>query len=444
MKDLKTYIDKNKFQFITSFERVEITNTKGENVVLDFGSLDIDERIFLSAFLTYVIQNEGVSGKLPLINLYDVVFNFNQNKRYITSYHQNYIDVISNFLRTHAHFVAYIIDHYKEIKENKTTIYRTQLNRSEMNLLYTLKFQRSFRSLLNVLYIMGVAKAATCTHKLNKIPLSRFYKDSVSMSKKRVAEIFNKLDIEYKILDDMVFFGNGFNVELSEQFYSNEKKDYDKIQKEMEILLSFGCKNDENKEAAKQVYEEIKNEDVISFKACMKELKEQEKNTPNIDKMFEETEETDDDDYAGEDFAAPVEDIDSIIDIGDGHFKWETFEKLNDFNHNEPYSLETEYAKMKEKFPKITGKALSALLVKYSLDINTLVRKNENIFKIFKGEQLGENWKEIKDNARVELLNIQNAVCNGLSKLYDNNYEIYKYIVLYLITTQKKTLTFKF
>lgn len=36
MKDLKTYIDKNKFQFITSFERVEITNTKGENIVLDF------------------------------------------------------------------------------------------------------------------------------------------------------------------------------------------------------------------------------------------------------------------------------------------------------------------------------------------------------------------------------------------------------------------------
>ena len=417
MKDINTYIDKNKFQFITSFENVEISNTKGEKIILDFNNLDIDERIFLSAFLTYMVQTEGVKTKDVKNNLYDIVFNFNNDFKKQPSYYKNFMDVISSFLKSKVHYLAYIIDYYNEIKDNKTIIYRTQLNRSEMDLLYSMQFRCSYSSMFNVLYIMGVAKSNVCTKKLNKIPLSRFYKDSVSMSKKRATEIMEKLNLKYQIYEDNVYFGNGFEIELDEKYYSDEKKQYQKDITEEDILSSFNKEyNEEEIETYKEIIETVKAEPVIE----------------------------ENNDYAGEDFSAPVENIDSILDIGDGHFKWEIFEKLNDFNHNEPYSIETEYAKMKEKFPEITGKALSALLVKYSLDINALVRKNENIFKIYKGEQLGENWKEIKDNARVEFLNIQNIVCKNLSKLYDNNYEIYKYIVLYLITAQKKTLTFKF
>jgi hypothetical protein len=277
MKDLTTYIDKNKFQFITSFEQVEITNTKGENIILDFGSLDIDERIFLSAFLTYVVQNEGISKKLPLVSLYDVVFNFNGNKKNKTSYHQTFIDVIGNFLRSNAHYIAYIIDNYKEIKENKTTIYRTQLNRSEMDLLYSLKFQRSYRTFVNVLYIMGVSKSNARTKKLNKIPLSRFYKDSVSMSKKRAAEIMEKLNIKYQIYEDNVYFSNGFGIDLDEKYYSDEKKQFEKDKFEEQILDSFDL-NIEEEEQCKEIFEKVKaeDEDTISFKDCMEEIKEQE------------------------------------------------------------------------------------------------------------------------------------------------------------------------
>lgn len=305
-----------------------------------------------------------------------------------------------------------------------------------MDLLYTLKFQRSFRSLLNVLYIMGVAKAATRTHKLNKIPLSRFYKDSVSMSKKRVNEIFNKLGIEYKIVDDMVFFGNGFNVELNEKYYSGQKQDYDKLKKEMEILSSFGGKNDEDdedEEVVKQIYDKIKNENenIIS--------------TDDSQEEFNEPEDTDDEN-AWEDFPTePAEDIDSILDIGEGHFQWETFEKLYDFNRNVPYAIDNEYGKLKVKFDKLTGEALDALLKKYSLDLNDLVRKFPNLFQIAKGEYISDKdkWQEIRNNASVEYLDMKTIVCKKLSKLYDNNYEIFKYVVLYLVKFQKNNLTFK-
>lgn len=238
MKNIETYIDPEKFQFITSFQKKEISNTKGEKIVIDFGELTIDERVFLSAFLTYVVQNAGAGKKVKPSNLYDIIFDFNESKRNVTSFHDSFITTISEFLRSKPHFVAYIVDHYDEIIENKTTIYRTQLNRSEMDALYSLKFQRSYKSLCNILYIIGVAKSNIKTKQLNKIAMDRFY-GNVSMTKKRVDEVMTKLCIGYNIVGDTIYFGNGFNIELAEKYASEAKKNFDKQLDEEDIINSI-------------------------------------------------------------------------------------------------------------------------------------------------------------------------------------------------------------
>lgn len=256
--DIETYVDKEKFQFITSFEKKEIVNTKGEKIIIDFGELTVDERVFLSAFLTYVVQNDGVSGKIKANNLYDIIFDFNHTKRNIPSFHESFINTISEFLRTKPHFVAYIADFYNEIFDNKTEIYRTQLNRSEMDALYSLKFQRSYTSLCNVLYIMGVAKSNIRTRQLNKISMDRFY-TNVSMSKKRIDEIMKKLRIGYNIVGDTVYFGNGFKIPLAEKYNSEAKKNFEKQIKEEDIINAIPVINNlEQKQ--EEIVEPVKEE----------------------------------------------------------------------------------------------------------------------------------------------------------------------------------------
>lgn len=264
--DIDTYIDKEKFQFITSFEKKEITNTKGEKIIIDFGELTVDERVFLSAFLTYVVQNEGVGKKVKATNLYDIIFNFNGNKRKATSFHDAFIDTISEFLRTKPHFAAYVVDYYNEIIDNKTTIYRTQLNKSEMDALYSLKFQRSYKSLCNVLYIIGVAKSNIRTKQLNKISMDRFYKTAPSLTKKRIDEIMKKLCIGYNIVGDTVYFGNGFNIELAEKYASEAKKKFENQLNEEDIINSIpvinnpAVKSEEDETQVKQHIEPVKEE----------------------------------------------------------------------------------------------------------------------------------------------------------------------------------------
>ena len=238
MSNIEVYVDKEKFQFITDFEKKPSHNSKGEDIILDFGELNVDERVFLSAFLTYIVQNDGIDKENKENNLYDIIFNFNGNKKKATSFHDSFITVVSEFLGTKSHFISYIVDHYNDIINNQTVIRRTQLNRSEMDALYSLKFQRSYKSLINVLYIIGVSKSNVPTAKLNKLNLDRFYKTSPSLTKKRIKEIMSKLCISYKIHGDYVYFGKGFNIKLAEKYASEKKKQFDKIQFDEEKIVN--------------------------------------------------------------------------------------------------------------------------------------------------------------------------------------------------------------
>ena len=57
------------------------------------------------------------------------------------------------------------------------------------------------------------------------------------------------------------------------------------------------------------------------------------------------------------------------------------------------------------------------------------------------GKNLGNDFKEIKDNARIEYEEVKNKICNGLSALYDDDVNRYKYFVLFLFKSHSEFLT---
>ena len=73
------------------------------------------------------------------------------------------------------------------------------------------------------------------------------------------------------------------------------------------------------------------------------------------------------------------------------------------------------------------------------------MKKYENLNMCLSGDKLGDNWKEIKDEARIELAALKNHICKKLSNVYDSDEtetkEVYNLIVFYVAISAKKVLT---
>lgn len=431
-KNVDTYIDKDKFQFITSFEKKEIFNTKGEKIIIDFGTLDIDERIFLSSFLTYVVQNDGAGKKINSSNLYDIIFDFNSTKKRKAGFYDAFISSISEFIRTKPHFISYIIDYYDEVIDNKSTIYRTQLNRSEMELLYEFEFRKSYKSLNNVLYIMGVAKSNITSRFLNKISFDRFYKTSPKLTQQRIEDIMEKLKVPYHISTKKktLYFGNEFGVILDEKFYSEDKKNYLEQLNENEIISSLNKKTEE--ETPAEVKKEIVKEAPVKQEIVKQEpVKEetQENNPLNFDvsKMT----------------------IKEALYLGENRpFTMGIFKKLYEKDQEKTGWLGDTFEGLKNI---LTKKGLNPIdiirknIIKFDLDLTSIVKKYENLNMCLSGNKLGDNWKEIKDEARIELEALRNHICKKLSNVYDSDETetkpVYNLMVFYVAISAKKVLT---
>lgn len=242
------YIDAQKFQFITDYSKHIYKNITGKEFIIDFGNLSIYQRIMLSAYLTILCEDKNAVLKYQ--NIYDKIFNFNYEKQYVQRiYYTDFVNDLIKFMKEFQSYFNFIKDNFDKIENDKTFIFRSQLNSSEMSFLYSLQFRRSYKSLMNVLYIIGVSKQNIQTIKLNKIFLRNFYNNSLSMSKKRIIKIFEKINqrsnhkVKYKIDGEYVYFSSGFEIKQDEKFYSEEKIKFNNSKREEEILNSFLEKN---------------------------------------------------------------------------------------------------------------------------------------------------------------------------------------------------------
>ena len=241
----ETYINDNRFQFITDFSKHQYVDVNGETHELNFNELSIIERVMLSGYLTYLCKNYG-KNKPKHQDVYSLIFNFNDKKiKKAPTYYDYFIKDLSKFIAREPYFFSFIHSNFDRIENDKTFIYRQQLNHSEMELLYSLTFRKQYQSLLTVLYILGVAKQNTVSTYLNKVPLSNFYSNNITLSKKRINEVFSvinsssKNQVNFVIKDDIIYFGNGFEVDEANEFASIEKQKFDQTKTEEDILADL-------------------------------------------------------------------------------------------------------------------------------------------------------------------------------------------------------------
>lgn len=404
-----TYISRNKFQFITDFSKHAYTDVKGNSHELNFNDLTIAERIMLSSYLTLLCSNDD--GKTNRKDLYNLIFNFNNKKQRKTSYQDSFIDDLSNFISRQPYYFAFIKSHYKDIENDKTFIYRQQLNHSEMDVLYSLKFQRNYHSLMNVLYIIGVAKQNITTAYLNKIPMSSIYSHS-TIGKKRVEEIFEKInavsknEVKYKIVDGMVYFGNGFSIEEDEGYQSNEKQLFNKTQKEESILdeLAF----DSNSSIETPIVE--------------KKIIPQ---TPVVEKVeLEKYEEPKSIPFDLSEVKADVFVFDHLLD------------KLLDHPNYCSDLLEKTFPECGKRttFLRKVNKEIGGITdrIKENKD---LIEFTENPEYCFKNDK---NWQEKKDIAKFNIIKLSKPMFKFIEKVYDEKHDMYDVVLAGIYQTNKK------
>ena len=280
-----------------------------------------------------------------------------------------------------------------------------------MEILYTLKFQRSYQSLMNVLYIIGVSKQNIQTTYLNKISLKNFYEKNISMSKNRIKEIFEKInkisdnEVKYEIDGGYVYFSSGFEVAQDEKFYSEEKKKFDKIKKEEEILNSF---LEENKQ--------------INV-------------TPKIEKPVAEEKNEDEELLEYKPSVFPDDNVDAL------HLGDENLSKELVLNYIEELNSKSQIIEFKQE-----NVQLFRTFEKQLPDLQKLKAsssKPSDICIVYHGDYLqGNDWQERKNTAEENIRKIQNKVLKSLTKLYEKDKKIYKVLLNYICKNYPKLFNF--
>lgn len=87
------------------------------------------------------------------------------------------------------------------------------------------------------------------------------------------------------------------------------------------------------------------------------------------------------------------------------------------------------------------SKVLTSAIKKCDIDIHVLLKKYDNLSKVIKNEKLGDNWKEIKDEARLEYAELLEYLAAKFTKLYDCKYDIYLFVLFYIMNEHKEFFT---
>lgn len=408
---MKTYICENKFQFITDYNTHAFIDVNGNPHELSFKDLTIVERIMLSSYLTFLCSNKN--SKMKKQNLYELIFNFNSKFQRKTSYYDSFIEDLTNFIAREPYYFAFVKSHYNEIVNDKTFIYRQQLNHSEMEVLYSLKFQRNYHSLMNVLYIIGVAKQNIATSFLNKIPKSAIHSNQTYASKK-IEEIFEKInlvsknEVKYKIHNGIVYFGNGFSIDEADEYQSEEKQKFENDQFENDIINELCLKKEDMEKIKSTKDEEIIIEEIIIPPPPPKpvEKKIQKPNIGNLDEF--------------------------------GLDKEMCIEYLNEH--------ENEFIKLSNKMKNEGCQKLG--IQKESLVISQLMAPcisngKDDICITYKGGFIeGEDGLDRKKIAEYKIQQIGKKIFKYLSKLYDEDKEKYQWTFIYFLSNYKAILKF--
>lgn len=402
------YGNSNRFQFI-----LEFSNQSG------LSDISVKQRVILSAYLTALTK--GITGNKK--NLFDLVFNFDQtirkDKITKTTYYEKFITDLSALLLKKPDLFPYIKNNAEKLNENgKTVIYRSQIDQNEYSLIRQSK--NTYESFMTKLYMIGVSKNNRIT-KLNNISIFEFSNDKINVS--RVRKLADKFLKEAGLDSDLFDSKNKMF-----QFYRNKKSGKQTKTEKVDKIEEIAEQYSEHKTPI------IPEDSKLSDNVISENMEEVEDDQGAFD--FENVAKVDD-------IIAKYDERPQVyLDLGEQRrFSPELFDRAISYEDEHPGYFDERFEKAKTHFSNCKIQELNRELIddgKFS--VQKLLSEYSNLFMVVRGGDLGQNWKQIKDAARTEQVQMKELLSIKFTKLYDRNIEMYWYIVWFILKNHKKAL----
>lgn len=382
---MKVYANVDRFQFITDY--------RSEH---GFNKMSIKERVFASGWLTYCLNKENAECSAEKYSVFNLIFNFNGGFRHLTDttkckWYDQFTADYDEFIFNHSDLIHYIKTNVDTLNvDGNHEIYRNQLTEGAWELLGKVK-NRSYKSFITKLYVIGIASYKYTTSALNQINVLDFMSDDANVTRNMnaITEFFKAINIQVTYSKKLKRFNFGNGLELPNPSVSKNNDDDD-------IIII----NDPN----------------------IKQLAEETKTITEEVKQIIQTDHEDDIDLSSSSSQSnnTYLEVDIYDDTQLSIEKWQQY-----WNEHMPNYCPPQFK------PGDPGKKAFSDIVQY---ISNFYNKNKDARMLVEdgGYFEGKNWQERKNTAKIMIKRAQNNIISCLNKIGQKDMDVYKRIAIAL------------
>lgn len=382
---MKVYANVDRFQFITDY--------RSEH---GFNKMSIKERVFASGWLTYCLNKENAECSAEKYSVFNLIFNFNGGFRHLTDmtkckWYDQFTADYDEFIFNHSDLIHYIKTNVDTLNsDGNHEIYRNQLTEGAWELLGKVK-NRSYKSFITKLYVIGIASYKYTTPALNHIVVLDFMDNYTHVTRNfnAITEFFKAINIQVTYSKKLKRFNFGNGLELPASAAKKHNNDDD-------IIIV----NDPN----------------------IKQLAEETKTITEEVKQIIQTDHEDDIDLSGSSSHSnnTYLEVDIYDDTQLTIEKWQQYWNEHMPNYNPPQFK-----------PGDPGKKEYSEIVQA---ISNFYNKNKDARILVEdgGYFEGKNWQERKNSAKIMIKHAQNKIINYLNKIGQKDMDVYKRIAIAL------------
>ena len=381
---MKVYANVDRFQFITDY--------RSEH---GFNKMSIKERVFASGWLTYCLNKENAECSAEKYSVFNLIFNFNGGFRHLTDmtkckWYDQFTADYDEFIFNHSDLIHYIKTNVDTLNsDGNHEIYRNQLTEGAWELLGKVK-NRSYKSFITKLYVIGIASYKYTTPALNHIDVLDFMDNYTHVTRNfnAITEFFKAINIQVTYSKKLKRFNFGNGLELPNPSVSKNNDD--------DIIIV----NDPN----------------------IKQLAEETKHLTEEVKQIIQTDLEDDLDLSSSSSQSnnTYLEVDIYDDTQLTIEKWQQYWNEHTPNYCPPQFKPGDPGK---KEYSTIAKAISDFYNK-NKDARMLVEEN--------GYLEGKNWQERKNTAKIMIKRAQNNIISCLNKIGQKDMDKYKRIAIAL------------
>ena len=384
---MKVYANVDRFQFITDY--------RSEH---GFNKMSIKERVFASGWLTYCLNKENAECSAEKYSVFNLIFNFNGGFRHLTDmtkckWYDQFTADYDEFIFNHSDLIHYIKTNVDTLNsDGNHEIYRNQLTEGAWELLGKVK-NRSYKSFITKLYVIGIASYKYTTPALNHIDVLDFMDNYTHVTRNfnAITEFFKAINVHVTYSKKLKRFNFGNGLELPNTSLSkNNNNDDDIIIVNDPNIKQLAEETKTITEEVKQIITKADHEDDIDLRCSSSQSNN---NYLEVD-IYDDTQLT-------------IE-------------KWQQYWNEHTANYN-PTPFKIGEAGKKE-FAAI-AQAISDFYNK-NKDARILVEDG--------GYFEGKNWQERKNTAKSVVKRAQNNIINYLNKIGQKDMDVYKRVTIAL------------